>query len=109
MKTYQDLVSELEEVSVFEAMATLEDEEYLSEFDVTKDEVKELYNSVNSSNFNKLITERKLDNIATYMDDEIREQLHGCDLNTNDFLNEYLKKDSSFASLLDIEFGIRKI
>jgi hypothetical protein len=49
-----------------------------------------------------------MDNIATYMDDDIREDLH-CKLAPCEpelFLQEYIKRDPKFERLLWEEFGI---
>ena len=49
-----------------------------------------------------------MDNIATYMDDDIREDLH-CKLASCEpelFLQEYIKRDPKFERLLWEEFGI---
>lgn len=54
------------------------------------------------------ITMELLDTIATYMDDEIREQVH-CELapcTPKEFLIRYLELDPEFAELLNDEFGI---
>ena len=49
-----------------------------------------------------------LDEIATYMDDKIREDLHfrfaSCE--PDFFLREYIKRDEKFIELLRMEFGI---
>ena len=54
------------------------------------------------------ITQDQLDVIATYMNDEIREDLHNriSSCNPDYFLNEYLKADPSFNDLLLSEFHI---
>lgn len=49
-----------------------------------------------------------LDDIATYMDDEIREQVH-CELAPcmpEEFLTRYLQLDPEFEELLSSEFNI---
>lgn len=50
----------------------------------------------------------KWDDIVTYMDDEIREQVHSelAPCTEEEFLNRYLELDSSFAELLWEEFRI---
>lgn len=54
------------------------------------------------------LTQHQMDAIATYMDDDIREDLHfkpaPCDPEL--FLSEYVKKVPDFAELLKSEFGI---
>lgn len=54
------------------------------------------------------LTQELLDVIATYMDDDIREDIHfrfvPCEPDL--FLREYVKRDSEFAELLRDEFGI---
>lgn len=49
-----------------------------------------------------------MDNIASYMDDEIREELH-CEMapcEHEEFLEAYLERDPEFESLLKNEFDI---
>ena len=54
------------------------------------------------------ITQELMDTIATYMNDDIREDLHfrlaPCEPGL--FLREYLKRDPEFEKLLYDEFGI---
>ena len=54
------------------------------------------------------ITQDLLDVIATYMDEDIREDMHyrfaPCE--PEFFLNEYLKRDPEFGEVLHSEFGI---
>lgn len=54
------------------------------------------------------ITQDQLDVIATYMNDEIREDVHNrvapCDPDV--FLNQYLKLDPAFEEILLSEFHI---
>lgn len=54
------------------------------------------------------LTQEKLDDIALYMDDDIREELHGklapCTPET--FLIAYVEKDPEFEELLKSEFSI---
>ena len=54
------------------------------------------------------ITQELMDTIATYMNDDIREDLHfrlaPCEPDL--FLREYLKRDPKFEELLYDEFGI---
>lgn len=49
-----------------------------------------------------------MDTIATYMDDEIREQVHGelAPCEPEEFLERYLELDPEFLELLENEFGI---
>ena len=55
-----------------------------------------------------LITKEKMNLICSYMDDEIREDLHSklapCD--NLKFLRKYCKRDPEFAGLLRNEFGV---
>ena len=54
------------------------------------------------------LTQEELDVIATYMDDDIRENV-ACDLapcTPNEFLREYVNRDKQFEELLKSEFGI---
>ena len=54
------------------------------------------------------LTQEDMDVIATYMDDDIREELHGnIDYFTpDDFITEYVKRDPEFEELLRKEFDI---
>ena len=57
---------------------------------------------------NYTLTQEELDNIATYMNDEIREDLH-FDLapcTPEEFLKAYVKADPDFEELLKSEFSI---
>lgn len=49
-----------------------------------------------------------MDTIATYMDDEIREQVHAeiAPCEPEEFLRRYLELDPEFLELLENEFGI---
>lgn len=54
------------------------------------------------------LTQELLDNIASYMNDDIREDL-AFDLapcTPEMFLSEYVKRDPDFEDLLRVEFGI---
>lgn len=54
------------------------------------------------------LTQELMDTIASYMDDDKREQVHfelaPCD--PEEFLKRYLELDPDFEDLLDSEFGI---
>lgn len=50
------------------------------------------------------ITQEQLDNIATYMHDRIREDLHGQITDPTEFVREYVKRDPEFIELLRSEF-----
>ncbi len=54
------------------------------------------------------VTQNDMDNIANYMNDEIREKVHfkfaSCEPEV--FLREYVKRDPGFEKLLHDEFGI---
>jgi hypothetical protein len=55
------------------------------------------------------LTQEVLDEIATYMNDEIREDLHfdmASSCEPEEFLRAYVERDSEFENLLRIEFGI---
>lgn len=56
----------------------------------------------------KKISNKMMENICTYMNDDIREELHfklvPCSNKT--FLNEYCKRDPGFEELLKNEFDI---
>lgn len=56
------------------------------------------------------LTHELLDTIASYMDDEIREQVHIelAPCTPQEFLNRYLELDSDFENLLKSEFNITK-
>lgn len=51
---------------------------------------------------------KNMDVIANYMDDEIREQVHGeiAPYTDEEFLKRYVKLDPAFNTLLKSEFGI---
>lgn len=52
------------------------------------------------------ITQDLLDEIATYMNDNIRESMHG-DYNVpEEFLKAYVEKDPDFKEILETEFHI---
>lgn len=54
------------------------------------------------------LTQEELDNIATYMNDEIREDV-AFDLvpcTSEEFLKEYVNRDEQFEDLLKSEFSI---
>lgn len=57
-----------------------------------------------------ILTHELLDTIASYMDDEIREQVHLelAPCTPEKFLNRYLQLDSDFKELLESEFSITK-
>ena len=54
------------------------------------------------------LTQELMDTIGSYMDDEIREDLHGelAPCRSEDFLKKYLERDPDFAELLKTEFDI---
>ena len=54
------------------------------------------------------LTQEKIDVIATYMDDEIREKVHSelAPCSPKDFLEKYVEYDPRFADVLKIEFSI---
>ena len=56
------------------------------------------------------LTQEIMDNICSYMDDEIREQVHGelSPCKPEEFLNRYLELDPSFNKLLQSEFSYIK-
>lgn len=55
-----------------------------------------------------ILTQEELDTIATYMDDDIREDLHFelAPCTPEEFLKAYVKRVPSFEELLKIEFSI---
>lgn len=60
---------------------------------------------------NYKLNQKEMDTIASYMNDEIREDLHlemaPCE--PEDFLREYLKRDPEFETLLKQEFEITEV
>ena len=54
------------------------------------------------------ITKNRYETIVTYMDDEIREQVHAelAPCTETEFLKRYLELDEDFYNLLNSEFGI---
>ena len=58
----------------------------------------------------RAITEKDMDSIVIYMDDEIREAVHMefAPCSPEIFLEEYLKRDPEFEDLLIGEFDFRK-
>lgn len=56
--------------------------------------------------YGRAITEKDMENIVIYMDDEIREAVHRefAPCSPEVFLGEYLKRDPSFEDLLTSEF-----
>lgn len=62
------------------------------------------------------IDDETMSNIASYMDDEIREELHSklavddpTIEDNEEFLNAYLEKDPDFLELLENEFNFERI
>lgn len=56
----------------------------------------------------KMINNDLMDTIASYMDDDIREQVHAelAPCSNEEFLDRYTDLDESFITLLKNEFGI---
>lgn len=52
------------------------------------------------------ITQDLLDEIATYMNDDIRESMHGNYDDSEEFLKAYVEKDPDFKEILETEFHI---
>lgn len=52
------------------------------------------------------ITQDLLDVIATYMNDDIRESMHGDYDDPEEFLKAYVEKDPDFKEILETEFHI---
>lgn len=52
------------------------------------------------------ITQELLDEIATYMNDDIRESLHGDYDEPEEFLKAYVEKNPDFKEILETEFNI---
>lgn len=59
--------------------------------------------------YGKKITQGDMDVIGTYMNDEIREDLHAdlAPCTPEEFLNAYLERDPDFLNLLENEFYFR--
>lgn len=55
-----------------------------------------------------ILNGEEMDTIATYMDDEIREQVHAelAPCTEEEFLSRYCELDLNFEELLGSEFGI---
>lgn len=66
---------------------------------------------VKRNNEDYKITDMMMDTIASYMDDDIREELHSlyAPCSHEEFLKEYIKRDESFEDLLKNEFDIKLI
>ncbi len=60
--------------------------------------------------YGRKITQDDMDNIATYMDDEIRERLHFelAPCKPEEFLAAYMEKDPEFEELLEREFDFER-
>ena len=54
------------------------------------------------------LTQKLMDTIASYMDDDVRETVHGeiAPCEPKEFLTRYLELDPDFEKLLNSEFGI---
>lgn len=54
------------------------------------------------------LTDELMTTIASYMDDEIREDLHQdiAPCSNEEFITRYVERDKDFAELLENEFGI---
>ena len=59
--------------------------------------------------YGKKITQEDMDVIGSYMNDEIREDLHAdlAPCTPEEFLNAYLERDPDFLNLLENEFYFR--
>lgn len=55
------------------------------------------------------LSQQEMDIIASYMDDDIREDLHTelAPCEPEEFLEAYVEQDPAFEDLLDMEFGIK--
>ena len=56
------------------------------------------------------ITDEDMRNIAGYMDDEIREELHGqlAPCEPEEFLKAYIERDPDILPILENEFGFEQ-
>ena len=54
------------------------------------------------------LNQKLMNAIASYMDDEIREELHNeiAPCEPEEFLKKYMERDPDFEELLESEFGI---
>lgn len=61
--------------------------------------------------YGRKIMDEDMRNIATYMDDEIREELHGelAPCEHEEFIAAYLERDEDFEELLEQEFDFEQI
>lgn len=59
--------------------------------------------------YGRKITQDDMNNIATYMDDEIRETIHSklAPCEPEEFISAYLDADPCFVELLEQEFDFR--
>lgn len=60
---------------------------------------------------NELITDDMMNVIGSYMDDDIREEIHGemAPCTPDEFLTAYLEKDPEFRDLLENEFNFKEV
>jgi len=60
--------------------------------------------------YGRAITQDDMSNISSYMDDEIRERLHGelAPCTPEEFLSAYLDADPDFESLIENEFDFER-
>lgn len=88
---------------LFSSGWTSEDKDMLiDEYGLTDKEAADLCEEIRELELNK-----KWEAIASYMDDDIREDVHGdlAPCTRDEFLAEYLKRDPDFQTLLDQEFN----
>lgn len=107
-KTYTELLETLKKCDRDAAKEALEDGEYLAQFDVTQEQVDALYEVFD---LDEVLTDRKLEAMASLMNDDIREAVHSAlaPCTNDDFLAEYLKLDPGFRPIVEEEFGIKNI
>lgn len=60
---------------------------------------------------NEPITNEMMNVIGSYMDDDIREEIHGevAPCTPDEFLTAYLEKDPEFLGLLENEFNLKEV
>ena len=60
--------------------------------------------------YGRKINNEDMNNIADYMNDEIREQLHSelAPCENEDFIKAYLEKDPEFINMLENEFEFKE-
>ena len=81
--------------------------------DITPEEYAETWNSFVNANmtvYGRPITQKDMDIIGTYMDDDIRETVHAelAPCSPEEFISRYLELDPDFEELLKTEFSFER-